>query len=173
MPAATVGCVHTDPGRIRSGPGGWPAKSPACTVSPVEFSWGTLCGWAGLSPHPCPQQARGLFVKGASGPVTPDAGGGGAGGHLLGPSAPLYRWKKPRAGLGRGSPRVHGSQRMTLAGVGSGFLVGRRVQLKAYGGLCPHRTGGGSKLAQQPGGLCRWAEGWGETVAWVGRAESS
>lgn len=39
-------------------------------------------------------------------------------------------------------------------------------------GAVPHVTGGGSRLAQQPGGLCRWAEGWGETAAWVSRAES-
>lgn len=103
LPAATVVCVHMDPGRTRSGPGGQPAESPACTVSPMEFSWGTPCGQASLGAHLCPRQARSLFVKGASGRVTPDAGGGGAGGRLPRPSAPLYRWEN--RGLGQGGAR--------------------------------------------------------------------
>lgn len=171
LPAATVGCVHTDPGRIRSGPGSRPAELPACMVSPVGFQWELRVhrlAWAHtrvpgrlgacLQKEPqdrLPQMLEVEVLEGACWDQVPHCTDG-----------------KTEGLAGEGSPRVCGARRMTLAGAWSGFLVGRQLRLKAYGGPSPHVTSGGSRLAQQPGGLCRWAEGWGEMAAWVGRAES-
>lgn len=171
MPAATVGCVHTDPGRIRSGPGGRPAESPACMVSPVGFRW-ELRVHRLAGPTPVSPAGSGLVCKRSLRTGYPRYWRWRCWRAPAGTECPIVQMGKPRAWLGRGSPRVCGAQRMTLAGVGSGFLVGRQLRLKAYRGLSPHVTSGGSRLAQQPGGLYRWAEGWGKMAAWVGRAES-
>ena len=169
--AATVGGVLVDPGSIRSGAGGWPAASPAYTLSPVELPWGTPYAQAGLGPHPCPQQARGLFEREPQDrfPQTLEVEVlEGAGWDRV----PIVHMGKLRAGPGRGSPRAAwvsendvGACREWISGGETGAAEGLR-------GLSMHVTGWGSERAHQPAGLCRWAEGRGKTGAWVGRAES-
>lgn len=79
---------------------------------------------------------------------------------------------KLRAGLGRGSLRAAWVSENDVGACQEWISGGETGAAEGSRGLSMHVTGGASERAHQPGGLCRWAEGWGKTGAWVGRAES-